>query len=72
MTRRLMRAVCPLGAPLDWGFGLALVWEGGGQEDREVCSVMVVCLIFQTSRLESNFSSDFLRDQTCEQRKNFR
>ena len=40
--RQLIRTVCPVEEPVGGGFGLALVWERGGQEDRRFCSAMVV------------------------------
>ena len=40
--RRLIRTACPVEEPVGGGFGLALVWERGGQEDRRFCSAMVV------------------------------
>ena len=45
--RRLIEAICNEYVAVGRGFGLAMVGERGGQEDRVFCSVMVVS-IFQT------------------------
>ena len=52
--RRLIEAMCPLVAPLGWGFGASLVWEIGDERDREDnCAMMTMYFGFAVLSLSS-------------------